>query len=60
MKIIHLSDFNCPYSYIGLKRIANACAELDLDVEWEMVSFELEPNIDSISTVERFAIKNGL
>lgn len=60
MKIIHLSDFNCPYSYIGLKRIANACAELDLDVEWEMVSFELEPNIDSISTVDRFAIKNGL
>ena len=60
MKIIHLSDFNCPYSYIGLNRIANACAELDLDVEWEMVSFELEPNIDSISTVDRFAIKSGL
>ena len=60
MKIIHLSDFNSPYSYIGLNRIANACAELDLDVEWEMVSFELEPNIDSISTVDRFAIKSGL
>lgn len=60
MKIIHLSDFNCPYSYIGLNRISKACAELDLDVEWEMVSFELEPNIDSISTVDRFAIKNGL
>ncbi len=60
MKIIHLSDFNCPYSYIGLKRITDACAELDLDVEWEMVSFELEPEIDSMSTVDRFAIKNGL
>lgn len=60
MKIIHLSDFNCPYSYIGLNRISKACAELNLDVEWEMVSFELEPTIDSISTVDRFAIKNGL
>ena len=60
MKIIHLSDFNCPYSYIGLNRISKACAELSLDVEWEMVSFELEPTIDSISTVDRFAIKNGL
>lgn len=60
MKIIHLSDFNCPYSYIGLNRITNACSELNLDVEWEMVSFELEPDIESMSTIDRFAIKNGL
>ena len=30
MKIIYLSDFNCPYSYIGLNRITNACNELGL------------------------------
>lgn len=34
-------DFNCPYSYIGLERIKKATEKLDLDVEWEMKSFEL-------------------
>lgn len=60
MKIIYLSDFNCPYSYIGLKRITDAINELDLDVEWDMKSFELEPNADNFKSVYRFAIKNGL
>lgn len=60
MKIIYLSDFNCPYSYIGLNRIKNAIFELDLDVEWEMRSFELEPNARNISPVDSIAIKNGL
>lgn len=60
MKIIYLSDFNCPYSYIGLKRITDAINELDLDVEWDMKSFELEPNADNLKSVYRFAIKNGL
>ena len=60
MKIIYLSDFNCPYSYIGLNRITNACNELDLDVTWEMKSFELEPNADNFQAIDRFAIKNGL
>ena len=36
-------DFNCPYSYIGLERIKKAAEGLNLDVEWEMRSFELEP-----------------
>lgn len=60
MKIIYLSDFNCPYSYIGLNRITNACNEVDLDVTWEMKAFELEPNADNFKTIDRFAIKNGL
>ena len=60
MKIIYLSDFNCPYSYIGLNRIKNAVCELNLEVEWEMKSFELEPNAKNLPAVERFAIKNGL
>lgn len=60
MKIIYLSDFNCPYSYIGLKRITDAINELDLDVEWDMKSFELEPNANNFNAVDRFAIKNGV
>lgn len=60
MKILFLSDFNCPYSYIGLKRITDTTNELDLDVEWEMRAFELEPNADNFKAVDRFAIKNGL
>ena len=46
MKIIHWSDFNCPYSYIGLKRLSDAVNELDLDPEWELKAFELEPMLD--------------
>lgn len=60
MKILYLSDFNCPYSYIGLNRVKNACDELDLNVEWEMKSFELEPDASDLKAVDRFAIKNGL
>lgn len=41
MKIEHYSDFNCPYSYIGLKRLSDAASELDLKPKWEMKSFEL-------------------
>lgn len=43
MRIVYLIDYNCPYSYIGLKRLQNAVEDLELDVEWEMRSFELEP-----------------
>lgn len=60
MRIIYLSDFNCPYSYIGLNRVKNAVRELNLDVEWEMKSFELEPNAKNFSAIDRFAVKNGL
>ena len=63
MRIIYLIDFNCPYSYIGLERIKKACKRLDLDVEWEMKPFELEPEEGkrpTISITERYAEKYGL
>ena len=60
MKILHLSDFNCPYSYIGLNRLKDALSELDLDAEWEMRSFELEPNARNLSTIDRHSIRHGL
>lgn len=63
MKIIFWSDFNCPYSYIGNTRLKNAVNDLGLDVEFEMKSFELEPNATSevsSPTPERFAKKYGI
>lgn len=63
MRIIYMIDFNCPYSYIGLERIKKAAEGLDLDVEWEMRSFELEPEAGkrpAMSTAERYAGKYGL
>lgn len=60
MRILYLSDFNCPYSYIGLNRITNACRELDLNVEWEMKAFELEPDGGNFKAIDRFAIRSGL
>ena len=60
MKIIYLSDFNCPYSYIGLNRIMEVCNELSLDVNWEMKSFELEPKLTEVADAcERYAIRNN-
>lgn len=63
MRIIYMIDFNCPYSYIGLERIRKASESLNLDVEWEMRSFELEPEAGKrpeMSTAERYAQKYGL
>lgn len=63
MRIIYLIDFNCPYSYIGLERIKKATEILNLDVEWEMRSFELEPSAgkrQTITTTERYANKYEL
>lgn len=63
MRIIYVIDFNCPYSYIGLERIKKAVAKLDLDVEWEMRPFELEPEAGkrpTSSTTEIYAKKYDL
>lgn len=60
MRIIYLIDYNCPHSYIGLERIKKACESLNLDVEWEMRSFELEHQAGKrpeMSTTERYAGK---
>lgn len=63
MRIIYMIDFNCPYSYIGLERIKKASEILNSNVEWEMRSFELEPEAGKrpeMSTAERYASKYGL
>lgn len=63
MRIIYLIDFNCPHSYIGFERIKKACESLNLDVEWEMRSFELEHQAGKrpdMSTTERYASKYDL
>ncbi len=60
MRIVYLIDFNCPSSYIGLARIKKAAENLNLDVEWEMRSFELEDEAGkrpTMSTTERYAEK---
>lgn len=59
MNIIYLMDFNCPYSYIGINRLKKALKNQNLDAEWEMKSFELEPlsRKERIGTVERYAEK---
>ena len=61
MRIIHWSDFNCPYSYIGLKRLSDAVEELDLNPEWEMKAFELalKPR-DNYDEIAEIAKKDGL
>ena len=60
MRILYLSDFNCPYSYIGLKRITDVAEDLGLDAEWEMRAFELEIDADNCRAVDRLAVRNGL
>lgn len=60
MNIDYIIDFNCPYSYIGLKRLQKALESHDLDIEWELRSFELEPLAGkraSISMIDRYADK---
>lgn len=63
MRIIYVIDFNCPYSYIGLERIKKAAEDLNLDIEWEMRAFELEPlagKRQTITTAQRYAEKYEL
>lgn len=63
MKITYIIDYNCPYSYIGLQRIGKACENLDLDAEWEMRPFEIEPQAGkrtTMSITERYAEKYDL
>lgn len=63
MRILYLIDFNCPSSYIGLARIKKAVETLNLDVEWEMRSFELESEAGkrpTMSTTKRYCEKYEL
>ena len=63
MKIIYWSDFNCPYSYIGYKRLKKAINELELDIELEMKAFELEQELDEneiTPMINHYARKYGI
>ena len=63
MNIIYLIDFNCPYSYIGLERLKKCCEKLNIDAEWEMKAFELEPSVGKRpekSTTETYVEKHEL
>lgn len=43
MKIQIWSDFKCPFCFVGKKNLENALKQIDMDVELEMMSFELDP-----------------
>lgn len=60
MRIVHWSDFNCPYSYIGLKRLTDAVNELDLNPEWELKAFELPLNHKISEDIDEIAKGDGL
>ena len=51
MNITYWSDFNCPYSYIGLKRLSDAVSELGVEFMWDLKSFELEPDLKNTSSM---------
>ncbi|MBE6500551.1 MAG: hypothetical protein E7Z80_08435 [Methanobrevibacter thaueri] len=60
MRIIYWSDFNCPYSYIGLKRLSDAVDELNLTPEWELKSFELPLTYEITADIKKIAEKDDL
>lgn len=63
MNIIYIIDFNCPYSYIGINRLKKALESQDVDADWEMKSFELEPQLTKragMTTAERYGEKNAV
>ncbi len=43
MKIVAISDYVCPWCYLGLKRIERLQEEFDIEVEWH--PFELRPGL---------------
>ena len=64
MRVVFWSDFNCPYSYIGLNRLSQAIDELNLECEWEMMAFELPLQhsftASQIREIEEIAESEGL
>jgi predicted DsbA family dithiol-disulfide isomerase len=64
MRVVFWSDFNCPYSYIGLNRLSQAIDELNLECEWEMMAFELPLQhsftASQIREIEEIAKSEGL
>ena len=63
MKIVYWSDYACPYCYIGEARLKRALSELNIPVEVEMKSFQLDitaPKKSNGDTQTRFAHKYGI
>ena len=63
MKIVYWSDYACPYCYIGEARLKKAGQALNIPLEMEMRSFELDPSAPRKAdgdTQTRFARKYGL
>lgn len=63
MNVTFWSDFNCPNSYIGLKRLTDAAKELDLDYKLDMKPFELYPTLfdePTNSMTTQFILKYGM
>lgn len=51
MKVKIFEDIVCPYCYIGMKNLETAAANLGLEVEAEVLSFELDPERDDETDV---------
>ena len=63
MKITYWSDYACPYCYIGEARLKKAIKGLNIPVELEMKSFQLDvtaPKKSVGDTQTRFADKYGI
>ena len=63
LKITYWSDYACPYCYIGEARLKKAIKGLNIPIEIEMKSFQLDVNAPKKSvgdTQTRFANKYGI
>ncbi|OUM68728.1 hypothetical protein PIROE2DRAFT_57935 [Piromyces sp. E2] len=65
IKIVHWSDFACPFCYIGDKRLEKVLEELNIKdrVDFEMKAFQLDKNAPKkpqLKMEEIFAKRNGL
>ena len=63
MKITYWSDYACPYCYIGEVRLKKAIKGLNIPIEVEMKSFQLDitaPKKSNGDTQTRFANKYGI
>lgn len=63
MKVQIYSDFRCPFCYIGKRHLEQAIEKSGLEVEIEMMSYELDPTIQpdpSETVAQHIAKKYGI
>ncbi|ORX75596.1 thioredoxin-like protein, partial [Anaeromyces robustus] len=65
IKIVHWSDYACPFCYIGDKRFEDVIDELQIQdkIEFEMKAYQLDkdaPKKPQMKMEEIFAKRNGL